>query len=200
MHKKYLLIATHNQAKLEEMRKLLVDFPYHLISLNDLTITHDVEETGTTFAENAALKAVTYARLSGLPALGDDGGLEVAALNGEPGVYSARYAGLGATDEQKVAYLLQKMKHIGIDERQAKFTNVLALASTDGVVSFYEGSIDGSVSLEARGTLVKGFPYRQIFVLSGYDKTLSELDEKNIVYESHRHRALKKLFEDKNSI
>lgn len=194
---KKLLIATHNKAKLQEFEKLLHALPYRLFSLDDVKIMHDVEEMGTTFEQNAVLKAVEYARMAHMLALADDGGLEIDALNGQPGVYSSRYAGQGATDEQKVDYILKKMSNIPSESRQAQFTGVIALASPDGQVEIYEGTLKGVIATEPRGKLVAGFPYRQIFLLPEFGKTLSELDQEGIVYASHRQRALQEFLRNK---
>ena len=107
--RKRLLVATHNAGKLAELRDLLRDVPYSLVSLSDVGIEVDVDETGETLEENAALKATTYARLAGLPTLADDSGLEVDALGGAPGVHSARYAGPNATDADRIAKLLDNL-------------------------------------------------------------------------------------------
>lgn len=188
-----LLVATHNKGKFAEFKRMLAAIPYQIISLDDLDIALDVEETGTTYEENAALKAETYAKLSGMLTLADDGGLEIDALGGEPGVYSSRYAGPGKTDEQKVQFVLDKLKDVPEGKRQARFVVVLALATPDGQTSFFEGVIDGVISLKPLGKPIAQLPYRQIFVLDGYGKTLDELDEEGVSFITHRHKALEKL-------
>ena len=122
-----LLIATHNAGKLIELTGLLGDMPFDLVSLADAGIHHQVGETGETFEQNAALKAETYARLSGLPTLADDSGLEVDALDGEPGVRSSRYAGDNATDADRIAFLLRKLDNILAGDRTARFRCVIAV-------------------------------------------------------------------------
>lgn len=185
-----LLIATQNQAKLAEIKRLLGDIPYTIVSLNDLGITHDVEETGTTFEENAILKAKTYCSMTGLPALADDSGLEVKALNGEPGIYTNRYAGEHATEEEKRQFLLNKMKDVPEGKRQAQFTVVMALAWPSGKVSLAQSEYKGSISKDIRGAPIVKFPYRSIFIPEGSDQTLAELQEHGEKIKSPRDEAV----------
>ena len=123
-----LLVATHNRGKLQEFRTLLGGAPFDLVSLPDLGVTGDVEETGSTLEENAALKARTYASMTGVATLADDSGLEVDALGGEPGVRSSRYAGDNATDAQRIDFLLSRLGDIPEDRWTARFRCVLAIA------------------------------------------------------------------------
>lgn len=178
--KKTLLLATHNPAKYYEIKELLAGIKYEIISLTDLGITYDVPETGTTFEENALLKAKEYAALSGLITLADDSGLEVDALGGEPGVYSNRYAGEAATDEQKCEFLLAKMRDVPPDQRQAHFTVVMALVYPWGKVSVHKGYLYGMITTELRGAMVKKFPYRTVFLLPDYGKTIAQLQEEGV--------------------
>lgn len=190
-----LLIATKNKGKLKELGDLLEGVPYELVSLDDLGIEEDVEETGSTFEENATLKAETYARLSNLPALADDSGLEVDALGGEPGVYSARYAGEGASDEQRIAYLQKKLREAGAsrESSSARFRCVIAIAWPDGSSELHSGRCDGNIIGESRGS--NGFGYDPVFFIPGLGKTMAELstDQKNGV--SHRSEAARKAAE-----
>ncbi len=204
MHK--LVLGTSNPGKLEELRALLRDVPFELISLADAGIEHEVEETGATFEENATLKAETYCRLSGLPVLADDSGLEVDALGGEPGVRSSRYAGQEATDAQRIEYLLGRLSDTPLDERQARFRCVVAIAwplrqaqgrllrqaqgGLAGPVELYSGECPGQIIDEPRGDF--GFGYDPVFFLPELGKTMAELspEEKNGV--SHRSRAARK--------
>lgn len=194
-----LLIATRNKGKIRLLKQFLTDITYNLVSLDDLGITEDVQETGVTYEENATLKAKRYAQLSGMLSLADDGGIEVDALDGEPGVYSARYAGPDSTDEEKIALLLDNMKDVPGHKRQATFVVVLALADPQGDVKLYRGEMTGAIATEPRGKPSKGLPYRQVFILDGYGKTLDELDEQGIPYVSHRQKALEKVKIDLNS-
>lgn len=193
---KKLLIATHNPGKFNLFKKYFAGSNYQLFSLEGLGITYDVPETGKTFEDNAALKAEAYMKLSGLPTLADDGGIEVDVLDGQPGVYSARYAGPKATDAQKVAFLLERLKDIPLERRTARFRVVLALARPDKEIKLFSGSMEGIISLEPLGKPQTGLPYRQIFIPAGYNKTLDELDEQGITdYISHRQKAVQELLQ-----
>ena len=182
-----ILIATHNAGKLREFSSMFDRTPYELVSLSDVGIDVDVEETGDSYAENATLKAETYARLSGLPTLADDSGLEVDGLNGEPGVRSARYAGGDATDDDRIAFLLQKLNNIPREKWTARFRCVIALTRPDSPVELYEGRCEGVITDRPRGAA--GFGYDPLFYIPEMNRTMAELsfDEKNRV--SHRGRA-----------
>ena len=184
-----LLIATHNAGKLAELRELLRDAPRALVSLSDVGIDVDVEETGYTLEANAALKATTYARLACLPALADDSGLEVDALGGAPGVHSARYAGSGATDAERIAKLLDNLA-AHPQPWTARFRCVIAIASPDGVVELHSGACEGVIISAPRGD--NGFGYDPIFYLPEQNRTMAELSdaEKNAI--SHRGIAARK--------
>ena len=186
----HLLIATHNSAKLAEMRELLGDLPYGIVSLDEVGITLEVEETGTTFQENALLKARTYSQLSGLLTLADDSGLEVVALNGEPGIHSNRYAGPLATEEEKVQFLLEKMAHVPLEQRQAQFTVYMALVWPSGKTHVVVYHYKGSIALGPRGKWIKKFPYRVVFIPANSDKTLAELIEYGIAIETPRTKCI----------
>jgi XTP/dITP diphosphohydrolase len=182
-----LLIATTNQGKLREYAALLGDLPLALTSLRDLAIDDDVEETGATFEENALLKARYYAERSGKLAWADDSGLEVAVLGGEPGVYSARYAGPGASDAERNSFLLKKLEGVPFHARLARFVCVVALALPDGTTATVEGVLPGVIELAPRGA--NGFGYDPLFYLVDENCTLGELpaERKNAI--SHRARA-----------
>lgn len=186
-----LLIATHNIGKFNLFKDYLAHTAHDLLSLDDCGITYDVPETGSTFEENARIKAEAYMKLTGLPTLSDDGGIEIDALNGEPGVYSSRYAGPDATDKQKVLFLLEKMQHVPQSERTGRFVVVLALALPGQEIVTFKGVMEGTISFEPRGILRKGLPYRQIFIPSEFEYTLDELDDMGVKgYISHRKKAL----------
>lgn len=167
---------------------MLGDVPFDLVSLNDIGIDDEVEETGETFEENAALKAETYARLSGLLALGDDSGLEVDALGGEPGVRSARYAGEDATDADRIAFLLQKLENVPQERWSARFRCVIALAWPGEPTEFHTGACEGMIVPEPRG--FNGFGYDPVFFIPRMNMTMAELasDKKNGI--SHRSIAV----------
>ncbi len=183
-----LLIATGNRGKLRELEALLKDLDLELVMPKDLGLTLEVEETGSTYAENAALKARAFAQASGLVSLADDSGLEVEALGGAPGLYSARYSPLpGASDSDRRAYLLQNLR-AHPRPWTARFHATIAIAAPDGRVRFAEGICPGEIIPEARG--MGGFGYDPIFMLDDLGKTMAELgmDEKNRL--SHRARAV----------
>lgn len=184
-----LLIATTNQGKLKEYAAIFAGLPIELRSLRDVGIEDDVEETGATFAENARLKAAYYAARSGLPTLADDSGLEVAALNGEPGVLSHRYAGPGASDAERNALILQKLAGVPFHGRLARFVCVIALARPErpNDAELVEGVLPGVIEQEPRGT--GGFGYDPIFYVLDDDKTLAELSPERKNQISHRARA-----------
>ena len=185
-----LLLATNNTGKVAEFRQLLAGCGWELVTPADLGLTIEVEETGQTYAENATLKAVEYAHAGGLVTLADDSGLEVDALDGRPGVLSARYAGADRTDQERVQALLQELASVPDDERTARFRCVIAIADTTGRVELVDGTIEGRIGHEPRGE--NGFGYDPIFLLPDRGMTTAELppDEKNAI--SHRAVAAQK--------
>lgn len=185
-----LLLATRNRGKLREYRALLAGVPFAFTTLDDEGILEKVEEGGSSFEENASLKARRYAALSGLLTLADDSGLEVDALGGEPGVRSARYGGDDASDEELVGLLLARMSGLPRERRKARFRCVIALAWPQGRVELVEGVKEGVIALEPKGS--NGFGYDPVFYLPELGKTMAELapEEKNRV--SHRAEAARK--------
>ena len=185
-----LLIATNNRGKLREYRLLLGDTSYELTSLDAEGISEKVEETGTTYEENAKQKALTYASVSKLLTLADDSGLEVDALGGLPGPRAARFAGEGASDEDRVRVLLHTLEGVPWEKRGAHFICVIAIASPEGWIEFTEGSCEGVITFEPKGDL--GFGYDPIFFVPQYGRTMAELapEEKNTI--SHRAVAARK--------
>ena len=188
-HTDKLLIATHNAGKLAELRDLLRNAPYELVSLSDVGIELDVEETGDTLEENAALKATTYARLAGMLTLADDSGLEVDALDGAPGVHSARYAGPNATDSDRIAKLLANLA-AHPQPWNARFRCVIAIAAPGGNTELHGGACEGVIIPYPRGK--NGFGYDPIFHIPEQNRTMAELTdaEKNAL--SHRAIAARK--------
>lgn len=190
-----LVIATNNPGKLREFRALLGGCGYDLTTPRDLGIDWEVEETGASFEANAKLKAADAARVTGHPSLADDSGLEVDALGGRPGVYSARYAGGDRTspslsDGERVAILLDEMRDVPDRERTARFRCVIAIASPGGAVRTVEGVFEGRIGREVRGE--HGFGYDPVFLVEGRAVTSAELSpaEKNAI--SHRGHAARK--------
>jgi len=183
-----LLIATHNNRKFTELESLLRSTDFDLISLSDIGITQEIDETGTTFEQNACLKAKGYLQLSGLPTLADDSGLEVEALNWEPGVYSARYGGPDTSDQDRVELILRHLAQSGDENRRAQFRCVVALAFPENPLEVYNGICQGEITSIPRGE--NGFGYDPIFLIPHLNKTLAELtsEEKNKI--SHRSAAI----------
>ncbi len=188
---KQLVLATRNRDKIKEIRSILKQTGIKLRCAEDFEHFPEVEEDGTSLEENAAKKASQVARSLGLFAIADDSGLEVDWLEGAPGVFSARFAGQGATYEQNNQKLLELLKGMPVEKRTARFRCVIALASPQGKVWTVEGRCEGFIAEKPRGT--QGFGYDPIFVVSSLGKTFAELDpaEKNRV--SHRARALEEL-------
>ena len=188
-----LLVATNNQGKVREYRSLLRDLPYHVVTLAEEGITTEVAEEGNTLEENARLKVTVYAAGSGLLALADDSGLEVDALGGEPGPLSARYAGEGASDEQRVSYLLSRMEKVPGEKRAARFRCVIAISEPAGKTELYHGECPGYITTIPQGK--HGFGYDPIFYLPEQKKTMAELplEVKNRI--SHRGIASGKAYQ-----
>ncbi len=187
-----IVLATRNRGKIKEIKEMLPGVG--VLTLDDFPGLAMPPETGRTFSENALSKAVFVAEKTGLPALADDSGLEVDALGGRPGVFSARYAGAEATDEENYLKLLGEMKGVATGERAARFRCVMALAFPDGNEKrsyTFDGALEGYIASEPRGK--NGFGYDPVFYVPGMGKTAAELtlEEKNAI--SHRALALKKL-------
>ena len=193
-----LLIATGNTGKMHEYVDLLQGIPFELVSFRDLGITHEVEETGETFEENAWLKASEYAAISGLLTLADDSGLEVDALSGEPGVRSARYGGDSCiSDDDRIQLLLKNLQEVPWEERGARFRCVITVAKPTSqqptLAAQAEGFVAGMIQYNVQGD--DGFGYDPVFYLPSYDKTMAQLplEVKNKI--SHRANAAQKTVE-----
>jgi XTP/dITP diphosphohydrolase len=182
-----LLIATHNQGKLREFRQLLRDLDLEVTDLDAAGITHDVEETGVTFAENAILKARAYAEMSGLLTWSDDSGLEVDALDGRPGVYSARYGGAELSPRDRYLLLLDELRGHPRQRWSARFRCVVALALPTGEVHTVQDTLEGVITDRPAGE--HGFGYDPIFYLPDYRMTLAELSPEIKNQISHRGKA-----------
>ena len=189
-----LLLGTRNAGKLREIETILAGVPWQLHSLKEFAHARVAAETAPTYAENAIAKAQFYARETGLNALADDSGLEVAALGGAPGVYSARYAGDGASDADRRAFLLSELARLREQDefdRRARFVCVVAIATPDGsVLNSSEGVCEGRMIFTERGT--SGFGYDPLFVPNGFNQTFAELSDSIKNQISHRARALLK--------
>lgn len=183
-----IVFATTNEGKVKEIKEILKDFPIEVVSMKEMGITADIEENGTTFEENSLIKARALAKLTGLPALADDSGLEVDYLNGEPGIYSARYLGRDTDYDYKNNYIIDKLSEAKGEDRSARFVCVISLVLPDGREFVERGVVEGLIGYEQKGE--NGFGYDPIFYLPEYGKTSAELppDEKNKI--SHRGKAL----------
>ena len=188
---KELVIASHNQGKIKEFKEMLAPFGVKVYAATDLSLP-DVEETGTTFAENAALKAETLAKISGKPCLADDSGLCVDALGGRPGVYSARYAPNRDFDKA-MEMLIAELNASGSDDRSAHFSCVLALKVPNEDIRCFEGRVDGKIIEQRRGN--NGFGFDPVFVPDGFEKTFAEMSGEEKTKISHRGRAVKEFLQ-----
>jgi XTP/dITP diphosphohydrolase len=184
-----LLVATHNQGKVREFAEMLADLDLEWLSLDDIGLEKDVDETGQTFTENAILKAETYASETGYFTLADDSGLEVDALNGEPGIYTARYGGVGLDHQGRYQLLLKNMTGVQGDERSARFRCVIALATPDGLVGTAEGACEGMIAEAPAGD--GGFGYDPVFFLPDRGVTMAQVPSSVKHQISHRGQALK---------
>ncbi len=184
-----ILLATNNQGKVKELLKLLGSLPFNVLSLRDFPAIGEIEENGETFADNALIKARTASRLSGLLCLADDSGLEVEALQGRPGVHSARFAGEPKDDTRNNLLLLELLKDIPYPQRGARFKSVIAIVTSCGEEYLTEGTCEGMIGFEPKGS--DGFGYDPLFFVPQFAKTFAELtlEEKNCI--SHRGKALR---------
>lgn len=185
-----ILLATTNQGKVKELEEMLNEESIRILSLKDFPELQDIEENGTTFAENALTKARAAVSLTGLLSLADDSGLEVDALGGRPGVFSARYAGEPKDDERNIQKLLSDLQDVPDELRTGRFRCALALIGPNGREELTEGSVEGVILRSKKGS--GGFGYDPVFYLPGLAKTMAELrlEEKNRL--SHRAQALRK--------
>jgi XTP/dITP diphosphohydrolase len=186
-----VVIASRNRGKIAEILQIFADVPFRMRSLADFPDAPEIEETGSTFAENARLKAVGIARHSNLWALADDSGLEVDALGGAPGIRSARYAGGDGANNEKV---IREMEEISDEKRTARFRAAIVVANPQGVIlAESEGSVEGLITRELRGSA--GFGYDPLFLVPEFGQTMAELglEIKNRI--SHRALALRRLRE-----
>jgi len=189
-----ILIATHNPGKILEYKAILKGLPLKLLMLSDLNISDEPEEDGKTFEENAIKKVDFYARLTDLPVLAEDSGLEIDYLNGEPGVFSRRWPGYKATDEELVEMALQKLSGVPPESRGAQFRVVMALrkSSQDKVITA-EGLLRGSILEKPMAKIIPGFPFRSLFYVREIGKTLGEMDMAEEAIIGHRKQAISKL-------
>jgi XTP/dITP diphosphohydrolase len=188
-----LLVATNNQGKIKEYQDLLAGMDFELVGLSNVGIYTEADETGQTFEENARIKATAYGKASGLLTLADDSGLEVEALGGAPGVYSARYAGKGATDADRYRKLLAALEGVPWEKRAAHFRCVIAVAWPDPQgtaplhIETFDGQCEGVIAFEPKGT--NGFGFDPVFYMPEHGCTMAELTDEVKNRVSHRARA-----------
>jgi XTP/dITP diphosphohydrolase len=188
-----LIVASGNSHKVGEIKALLKGIPFSIFSLEKYPNVPEIEETGNTYQENALLKAVQVSNMTGCWALGDDTGLEVEAIGGQPGLYSARFAGEGVTFKENNDKLLGLLKDVPEEKRKANFYCVMALAEPTGKTHVVEGKVSGRISMDPRGE--QGFGYDPLFFLPELNKTFAEMNPAEKNKFSHRARALEKVRE-----
>jgi len=186
-----LLIATKNKGKVREITDLLKDYDIKVLSLTDFPNAPEVIEDALTFRANALKKAVEMALFTGKLTMGEDSGLEVDALNGRPGVHSARYSGEGATDEKNNAKLLSELGVVPLEKRAARYRSAIALADKTGILEIVEDSCEGLIAIEPHGT--NGFGYDPLFLIPQHQKTFGELPLDIKQTMSHRGKALRRI-------
>lgn len=188
-----IILATNNKSKVKEISEMMSGSDITFVSLADAGINVEVEETGTTFEENALLKAREICKLSGKPTISDDSGLEIDALDGAPGIYSSRFMGEDTSYDIKNNALIEKLENVADPDRTARFRCCMALVLPDGREFVTEGAMEGIIAREPKG--INGFGYDPILFIPEYNRTSAELssEEKNNI--SHRGEALRKMFE-----
>lgn len=193
--KNKLLIATHNRGKLKEISEFLSDLPIELLSLNDVGITQDSKEIGKTYEENSQTKALFYAKKSNLPSVSDDGGLEISAFDGAPGIKSRRWLGKDSRDLDIINHMIKVAKELSNDNRKAFFKTVISFALPNGKVWSVTGKIEGIIAEKPYVKLLQGYPYRSFFYLPKLKKYYheNELSEKEEKLYNHRYIAIQKL-------
>ena len=192
---KKLLIATTNFGKLSEIKKFLSGLNLEILSLKDVGISDDVEEDGATYAENSAKKALFYAKKSGLPSIADDGGIEIVALNYEPGVRSRRWLGYEASDDDLIRHMKKISKELPDNNRDAYFRTVITLALPNGQIHQARGEVRGVIAKKPHLKSLKGYPYRSFFYIPEIQKYYheSDLTENEEKLYNHRYKAIQEI-------
>ncbi len=191
---KKFIVASKNKGKLAEIKEILNDFPFEVISMEDVGISNDIDETGSTFEENALIKAKEIAKISGEISMADDSGLEVEYLNGAPGIYSSRFAGENATDPERVAKLLKMLDGVPFEKRKAKFVCAIAVVFPDSKEIVVTGELKGQIAEKPVGE--NGFGYDPVFYVSEFGKTTAQMKPEEKHKISHRGIALRKMAEE----
>ncbi len=191
---KKFIVATKNKGKLKEISEILKGFPFEVISMENVGIEKDIEEYGSTFEENAMIKAKEVCKLTGEMVMADDSGLEVDFLDGAPGIYSARFAGENATDEDKNNKLLNLLEGVPFEKRTARFVCVIAVAYPNGDSFTVKGTCEGHIAFSPEGG--NGFGYDPLFYVPEYKMTTAQLDSSEKHKISHRGKALRLMVEE----
>jgi XTP/dITP diphosphohydrolase len=186
-----IVLATRNKKKIGEMKRITKDMSISILTLDDFPGCPEVVEDGATFEENATKKARAVAAFTGNAALADDSGLEVYALEGAPGILSARFAGKGADDRKNTERLLFEMRSVSMEQRGARFVCSIALAFPDGSIHTFQGYAEGTIGTEPKGS--RGFGYDPVFYPEGHERTFAEMDDTEKDALSHRGKALRKV-------
>jgi XTP/dITP diphosphohydrolase len=187
-----IVLATRNRKKVEELKRLFAGCDVSFVTLDAFPGCPDVEEDGKTFRANAVKKALYVARFTGCPAVADDSGLEVSALDGAPGVFSARYAGEKSDDRDNVVKLMREMRRVSDEDRQARFACCIAFALPDGHVKTFTGYANGTIGRRRKGA--NGFGYDPVFYPLGHDRTFAEMTDAEKDALSHRGKAMRRLY------
>jgi len=189
-----LIVATKNKGKYQEMKEILSGMPFNVISMEDASLDIEIEETGQTFEENALIKAREVSRLTNEIVIADDSGLEIEYLDGAPGIYCSRFAGEGASDEDRNRKLLKLLEGVPFEKRKARFVCVIAVVYPEGDYFTVKGICEGYIGFEPKGN--NGFGYDPLFYIQEYGKTMAEMDPEDKHKISHRGKALRLMLEE----
>jgi XTP/dITP diphosphohydrolase len=192
---KRLLIATRNSGKLKEISSFLSDLPFKIVSPIDIGINEDVKETGNSYKENSQIKALFYTKKSGLPTIADDGGIEIEALNGAPGIESKRWLGRNSTEQDIISHMTKIAKELPNNNRKAKFKTIISFALPSGKIWSVAEEVDGIIAKKPYLKALIGYPYRSFFYLPKIKKYYHEdqLTERQQKEYNHRYKAIQKL-------
>ena len=188
---KKFIVATRNNGKLQEIREILADFDYEVLSVEEAGINKEIEENGTTFEENALIKAHDIWQMTGETVMADDSGLEVEYLNGAPGIYSSRFAGDGATDNDRNKKLLELLEGVPFEKRKARFVCAIAVIHPDESNFIVRGTCEGYIALKPEG--INGFGYDPLFYMPEFGMTTAQMKPEQKHNISHRGKALQKM-------
>ena len=191
---KKFIAATRNRGKIKEISEVLDSLPLQVVSMEEAGVNKEIEETGSTFEENALIKAREVCKLTGETVMADDSGLEVDYLNGAPGIYSSRYAGENATDDDRIRKLLDELGDVDFENRRARFVCAIAVVLPEGEEFVVRSTCEGFIAMEPAGE--NGFGYDPVFFLEEYAKTMAELEPEQKNEVSHRGKALKLMLKE----